>query len=44
MDNLDLPVMRKMSFGLMHHKLIALNCVQDLFDNIDKLLVTVEEL
>ena len=47
-DDLDLPVMTKMtkmSFEHMRQKLkSALNCVQDLTDNIDKLLVTVEEL
>ena len=34
-----------MSFERMHQKLkSALNCVQDLTDNVDKLLITVEEL
>ena len=45
MDDLELPVMTKMSFARMCQKLMsALNCVQDLTDNVDKLLITVEEL
>ena len=45
MDDLDLPVMTKMSFEHMRQKLkCLLNCVQDLTDNVDKPLITVEEL
>ena len=45
LDDLDLPVMTKMSFKSMHQKLkSALNCVQDLTENIDKLLISVEGL
>ena len=44
-DILDLPVMTKMSFQHIRQKLkSALNCVQDLTENIDKLLITVEGL
>ena len=45
MDDLDLPVMTKMSFKHMRQNLkSALNCVQNLTDNFDKLLITVEKL
>ena len=44
-DDLDLPVMTHMSFQRMRQNLkTAFNCVQDLTDNVDKLLRTVEEL
>ena len=43
-DDPDLPVMTKMSFKSMHQKLkSALNCVQDLTENIDKLLITARQ-
>ena len=45
MDDLDLPLMTKMSFEHMRQKLkCVLNCVQDLTDNVDKRLITVEKL
>ena len=37
MDDLDLPMMTKMSFERMRQNLkTALNCVQDLTDNVDE--------
>ena len=43
MDELDLPVVTHMAFERMRQNLkTSFNCVQDLTENVDKLLRTVE--